>query len=70
MLSPTNPVILNATKEAFTINQKVIKLILAIIILGATASICLSHWGTRATAATLDQIPSAFIAPAKTSSVL
>ncbi|WP_261810334.1 hypothetical protein [Levilactobacillus humaensis] len=31
-------------------NKRVIKIILAIIILGATASICLRHWGTIASA--------------------
>ncbi|WP_272947291.1 hypothetical protein [Levilactobacillus paucivorans] len=31
-------------------NKRVIKIILAILILGATASICLRHWGTIASA--------------------
>ena len=65
MPSPIKPVILDPTKEALTINEKVIKIILAIIILGATASICLSHWSTRAEATTLEPTPVTVIANQK-----
>ncbi|WP_341779161.1 hypothetical protein [Levilactobacillus sp. HBUAS70063] len=65
MRSPTNPVILDTIKEVLTINEKVIKTILAIIILGATASICLGHWGTRAEARAVAAAPTAVIASQK-----